>query len=92
MYAQIWYEQSMLGLLDILRQPMHVNLNQQTSERFVTKSNEVPTEYANESVGLGLGTGQEVMPVFLDVTKIMLEAEKKKAEGLNMLRLRETLR
>ena len=92
MYAQVWCEQSALGCIDILKQPIYVGHDQQTSELFVTKSHEVPTEYANDSVSLGVGIEQEVMPVFLDVTKIMLEAENKKAEALNMLRLRDMLR
>jgi len=92
MYAQVWCEQSALGYMDIIKQLIYVSHNHQTNGRFVTKSHEVPTDYANESVGLGIGTEQEVMPVFIDVTKIMLEAERKKAEALNMLRLRETLR
>ena len=92
MYAQVWCEQSALGCMDILRQPIYVGHDQQTNEIFVTKSHEAPIEYANDNVGLGISIEQEVIPVFLGVTKIMLEAERKKAEALNMLHLRDMLR
>lgn len=46
----------------------------------------------NESVSLETGADQEVTPISLDVKKAMLESERRKAEALSMLRLREILR
>ena len=92
MYTQIVYEHIMLGHQDILTHQTHIYLNQRVSERLTTKHNEVFVEDTNKSMGLSAITGQEIKPVFFDVKKAMLEAERRKAEALNMLRLRETLR
>ena len=87
MYAQVVYENSILGPPRILR-----ILNQYVSERFETRPDEVLIEDANESVGLGIGADQEIMPISYEVKRAMLEAERRKAEALNMLRFKETLR
>jgi len=92
MNTQIVYEHSMLGLQDVLAHQMHIRLNQCVNERLTTKHNAVSVEGNNKSTGLNAITGQEVKPMFFDVKKAMLEAERRKAEALNMLRLRETLR
>ncbi|MDH5450062.1 MAG: hypothetical protein OEX77_04025 [Candidatus Bathyarchaeota archaeon] len=92
MNTQIVYEHSMLGLQNVLTYQMHIRLNQCVNEKLATKLNAVFVEGTNKSMGLNAITGQEIKPVFFDVKKAMLEAERRKAEALNMLRLRETLR
>jgi len=87
MYTQTVYENSILEPLKTL-----TILNQYVSEILAARPNEVLIEDANESVGLGVGTNQEIALVSLEVKKAMLEAERRKAEALNMMRLRETLR
>jgi len=82
----------MLGLQDVLAYQMHIRLNQCVDERLTTKHNAVSLEGTNKSTGLNAITCQEIKPVSFDVRKAMLEAERRKAEALNMLRLRETLR
>lgn len=86
MYAQVVYENG------ILRPHIMTILNQYLSERFATSPNEVLIENANKNVGLGIRSDQKIMPISFDVKKAMLEAERRKAEALNMLRLKETLR
>lgn len=87
MYARFVYENSILGPPKILE-----ILNQYVSQRSAIRPNEVLIEDAKENVGLGIGADQEIMPISFDVKKAMLEAERRKAEALNMMRLKETLR
>ena len=92
MYTQIVYEHSVLGHEDKLTHQTRMHLNLRVNQRLTTKLNEDFFEHANRRMGLDATTGQEIKPVFSDVRETMLEAERRKAEALNMLRLRETLR
>ena len=87
MYVQSVYENSILGPSKIMR-----FLNQFVSQGFATRPNEFLVEDANENVGLDMAVDQKIIPMSFEVKKAMLEAERKKAETLNMLRLKETLR
>jgi ABC-type lipoprotein release transport system permease subunit len=86
MYAQVVYENS------TLRPHITPILNQYVSERFATRPNEVLIGDTNENVGLGISADQKITLISSDVKNAMLEAERRKAEALNMLRFRETLR
>ncbi|MDH5451481.1 MAG: hypothetical protein OEX77_11430 [Candidatus Bathyarchaeota archaeon] len=82
MHSQVMYENSII-------EPSKLRkiLNQYVSEVSVTQLKE-----DNERVGLGIEADQEFAPLSFEVKKAMLNAESRKAEALNMLRLRETLR
>lgn len=82
MHWQILYENSTIESFKLLK-----ILNQYLSEVTVTQ-----IEEDNEKVDLGLEVKQELTPLSFEVKKAMLTAENRKAEALDMLRLRETLR
>ena len=82
MHSRILYENSVIEPFKILK-----ILNQYISEVTVTQIKE-----DNEKVNLGIEVKQELTPLSFEVKTAMLTAENRKAEALNMLRLRETLR
>ena len=86
------YGHSVLGHEEKLTHQTRMHLNQRVNQRLTTKLNEDFVEHANRSIGLDATTGQEIKPAFFEVKNALSEAERRKAEALNMLRLRETLR
>lgn len=65
-------------------------VNECGSEEFPKR--QVLIAEVKESISMGIGIEHEVMPISLDAKKTMLESERRKAEALNMLRLREISR
>lgn len=90
-YIQIVYELGALGAEKLLA-CVRTAVNQYVSERFTAIPDEIPTEEVDESVGLGSITHPEITQISLDVQKAMSEAERRKAEALNLLRHMETIR
>ena len=86
MYAQVVYENG------ILKPHIMAILNQYLSERFTTMPNIDLREDTNQTAGLGIIADQKISPTSFDVKNAILEAERRKAEALNMLRFKETLR
>lgn len=85
MYTRFVYENSILGprIMKIL--------NQYVSEIFA-ETYELHIEDSDKNLGFSIGSNQEIALVSLEAKKAMLEAERRKAEALNMMRLKETLR
>jgi len=86
MYTQFVYENSAGEPPRIL-----VILNQYISE-ILAKPAELHSEDSDESLDFSTGSNQEVVLQSFEVRKAMLQAERRKAEALDMLRLKETLR
>ena len=82
MHSETLYENSIIEPFKLL-----TILNQYISEVTVTQIEEY-----NERVDPGIEVEQELAPLSFEVKTAMLTAENRKAEALNMLRLRETLR
>jgi hypothetical protein len=66
-------------------------LNKYVSE-ILAETYELYIEDSDKSLGFSIGSNQEIALVSLEVKKAMLEAERRKAEALNIIRLKETLR
>lgn len=86
MYMRFVYENSVGQPPKIL-----AILNQYVSE-MLAKPAELHIEDSDESQGFSTGSNQEIALPSFEVRKAMLQAERRKAEALNMLRLKETLR
>ena len=90
MYAQVVYENESLGPSTVLK-----FLNPYVLQMLAAKLNEDNMEHTNESAGLAcmqtcISQDREAALISFYVRTAMFEAERRKAEALNMLRLRET--
>jgi len=92
MYAQVVYEN------EALRPPIVLKfLNPYVLRMLAAKLNEDNMEHTNESTGLAcmhpcISQDREAALISFYARTAMFEAERRKAEALNMLRLRETLK
>lgn len=92
MYAQVVYENESLGPPIVLK-----FLNPYILRMLAAKLNEDNMEHTTESAGLAgmhpcISQDREAALISFYVRTAMFEAERRKAEALNMLRLRETLK
>ena len=85
MYKQFVYENSILG------SRIMTILNRYASE-ILAETYELHIEDSDKSLGFSIGSNQEIALISLEVKRAMLEAERRKAEAFNMMRLKETLR
>ena len=89
-YAQVVYENESLGPPTVLK-----FLNPYVLRMLAAKLNEDNMEHTNESAGLAcmqtcISQDREAALISFYVRTAMFESERRKAEALNMLRLRET--
>jgi len=84
MYMRFVYENSILG------SGMVTILNRYAGELLASPV-ELHIKDCGESLRFGTGSNQEIAPSSFEVRKAMLQAERRKAEALNMLRLKETM-
>ena len=90
MYAQVVYENESLGPPTVLK-----FLNPYVLRMLAAKLNEDNMEHTNESAGLAcmqtcISQDREAALISFYVRTAMFESERRKAEALNMFRLRET--
>ena len=90
MYAQVVYENESLGPPIVLK-----FLNPYVLRMLAAKLNESNMEHTNESAGLAcmhacISQDREAALISFYVRTAMFESERRKAEALNMFRLRET--